>query len=519
MRLFGYDIEKIKNIENKSIPEISGISNNYVQTFIQAPLPISNSPVDLINKNTGYVYDCNKLNAQSVANVPYKLFTTKGTGRKALGDWVKTKALSKKDKELIKISNRNIKIKTAEDYVEIIEHPFLDLMYQANQKLDSFTLFEMTESYLGLVGNAYWLINRSKNGVPESIEVLPSEYISVLMDSDGQVTGYRYQVDMGGKPKEYSFEDVIHFKQPVCGSFKRNLQYQALTGVYGMGHLEGCIDEVNLLNAINKYEKTLMDNNCRPDYIIAYKGALKKEEQEKLSRQWFSLFRGRNQGKPALLTGDFDIKQLSFNPKDLAYLEGKKWLRTAIMNSFGIDESFFTVENANRASSTVAIEKYYRFTIIPKLRRIQEAINQKLLPMYDDNLFMQYDNPLSDDAELKLKQDESDITLGIRSINEIRGERGMDVIEIEKNKTNNPDRTDKTDNPITDINEVESGDKAGVTTSLTLNGAQITAALETISKLTLNEISPESATKLLIAVGLTKEDAESMVASEVKRRK
>jgi len=415
-----------KKINKKSLPAQTSL---IVETYVQTAIPVNNNPQELIHLNRGYVYDCNKLNAQSVASVPFKLYTVKTNRTKSLGDWVNVKNLSKKDYDWIKSNNLiNPQIKQATEIVEIVEHPFLDLIYKVSTSLDNFTLFEVTESYLGLLGNAFWHIIKDKQDIPTAIEVLPTEYMSVKVDKDGKIIGYRFSPDNTGKYIDYEVNDIVHFKNPVAGAFRRiSTQNVPLTGLYGMGHLEACIDEVRLMDAINNYEKTLMDNNARPDFVVSYKdGQLEEHTQKKLSRQWNQLFKGvRNSGKVAVMDSQFEIKQLSFNPKDLNYIEGKKWLRCAIMNAFGIDESFFTVENSNRASSQVAIEKYFRFTISPKLRRLQESINQTLLPLYDENLYIQFDQCIPEDNALAIQQDTSDIQNGIKSINEIRKERGL----------------------------------------------------------------------------------------------
>ena len=63
--------------------------------------------------------------------------------------------------------------------------------------------------------------------------------------------------------------------------------------------------------------------------------------------------------------------------------------------------------------------------------------------------------------------------------------------------------------------DTASSAEAGITTTLTLNGAQITAAVQVIEKLASEIITEASAKALLIAVGLKAEDAETMVKSEV----
>jgi len=426
-RLFEFFNKTSIPTNQKSLPQINSVMAN---TYVSAPINFSRTPEYLMGLNKGYVYTCNKINSQTVASVPLHLYANQKSTK--LGKWVETSKISKKQFKHIKETQFKYANVTENDIVEIVSHPFLDLINTVSTSLDNFTLFEITENYLGLIGNCYWLLKKDKDGLPIEIEVLPSEFVNVMLDEQSNIVGYRYQVQGMGVFKEYNVSDIVHLKNPVAGSFKRNnISMFPKTSIYGLGHLEACIDSVELMNSIETYEKALFDNNCRPDFVVKYKnGQLLDEKFKKLSTQWKQIFRGaRNAGKVAILDQDFDIINLGFSPKDLSYIEGKKWLRTSITNAFGVHENFISVENANRASSEMSIEQYYRFTILPKLRRIQECLNTSIVKLYDDNLFVSFEDPVPENAEAVVKKETSDLQNGILSINEIRENRGLVLLE------------------------------------------------------------------------------------------
>lgn len=414
------------NRVTKSLPNQSGMT---LETYVQAPLPLRNNPVDLVNMNRGYVWTCNKINSTALSACKFKIFSDAGAEGKSIGSWVKHRKIGKQERAWLTKQLPLSAMKSLGTMVEITDHPFLDLMESVSKSLDNFTLLEMTEQYLGLIGNAYWLIIKDVDGKPVEIELLPAEYISVLVDNEGKPTGYRQQVDGTGYRRDYPFEDVLHFKQPAAGGFRRlSTAKNVPTALYGMGSLEAVIEEAQLLQSINTYERTLMDNNGRPDFLVKYlDGSLDEKQTKKLQTQWDGIFKGlRRAGKTAILDKSFEIKELGFSPKDLSYQEGKKWLRTAISNAFGVHENFISVENANRSSSDMAIEQYYRFTILPKLRRIQEVINAGLMPMYDNGLWLCYDDPVPEAGDSTIKKEQADIRNGVVSINEIRISRGLE---------------------------------------------------------------------------------------------
>jgi len=81
-------------------------------------------------------------------------------------------------------------------------------------------------------------------------------------------------------------------------------------------------------------------------------------------------------------------------------------------------------------------------------------------------------------------------------------------------KVSRPDFSTETDITPNASPTLPDEKEAGTIAETTLNGAQITAAVEVISRLTRKEMSKVSAVELLVAVGLKREDAEKMIGAE-----
>jgi HK97 family phage portal protein len=200
-----------------------------------------------------------------------------------------------------------------------------------------------------------------------------------------------------------------------------------VTGLYGMGDIEYVLDEVYLYNSINDYLRALTENNAIPSAIVQYTaGRLDKNTMADVQKQWDRVVRGWGRaGKTKVMDQDFKFIPISLAPKELDFAEGRKWLRGVIANAFGVPEDLLTTENANRASSNVAISNYMRFSIKPRLKRIEEKLNNNLIKMYDDNLFFKFDNPIPNDEALEVKREQTDLQMGVLTINEVRDSRGL----------------------------------------------------------------------------------------------
>lgn len=91
--------------------------------------------------------------------------------------------------------------------------------------------------------------------------------------------------------------------------------------------------------------------------------------------------------------------------------------------------SKLTTESVNLANAYVGEHQYMQDTIEPRLRRIEESINEKLMPMYDENLFIAYDPVVPSDKEFELKERTSNLLSYITTVNEEREKMGLEEVE------------------------------------------------------------------------------------------
>lgn len=400
--------------------------DNYFKTSFKSQdnYVIANNPSSfpqLLATVMGTAKICNDRNSAAISTTEFKLYAVKGT--KDIAKWVKQSELSKKELNFIKESSRDNLIKKAQTIVEIENHPIIDLLFkQPNEYMSNVDLFAMTENYLGSIGNAFWKLERSKNGGIESIWCLLSENVKVVIENN-KIVGYVY------KPydKEYIYkpEDVIHFKNMTAGDI-----------VYGRGSQISCYLDSTLEQYINLYNVALAKNNGRPDYIIKYDGRLSEKDNKELNNMVSSKYSGVNSaGKVMITDSGFDIINLGWAPKDMSFQQAQTILSSKISKAYGVPESLLSIQDSNYASSRSALLYYNKYTILPKLIRLVEAINKKIVSEIDPNLFVWFKNPIDEDVEFELKEKDfelrkeaQDVALGIRSAEQI--------IEDRKNKEN-----------------------------------------------------------------------------------
>jgi hypothetical protein len=63
------------------------------------------------------------------------------------------------------------------------------------------------------------------------------------------------------------------------------------------------------------------------------------------------------------------------------------------------------------------------------LNRLAEKMNERLVPLYGDNMFLAFDNVIPEDKEFLLKKQTEQLKTGYTVINEERQKDGQDPVE------------------------------------------------------------------------------------------
>jgi HK97 family phage portal protein len=137
----------------------------------------------------------------------------------------------------------------------------------------------------------------------------------------------------------------------------------------------------------------------------------------------------RNAGRSIIAAGGLKFTPNVMTPQELNYVQGRKLIREEIAAAFGVPISCLVATDVNRANAEVADYRHAKNAILPRLRRIEQKLNEKMLPLFDDKLFVAFDNPVADDKEYGFKKTAEFLARGVYTINDVRGDEGMDDAE------------------------------------------------------------------------------------------
>ena len=357
-----------------------------------------------------WVYVASSRNAQTVAQVPLRLYVAKP--EKTTKIRFPTKEVHSLDlKEIISrshISNLN-SVRKSVNIEEIVEHPILDLMKNVNDFMNGFDLWEITQLHQELTGNAYWLIIDNGFKKPAEIWTLPPDRIKVIPDKEKFVSGYLYEY--GTYRQVIPEQNIIHFKIPN----PKNLYY-------GLSPLMAVKEAYSIANKMDEYELSVFENMGRLEGYFSTDNALDDDQFERLKQEIKESYIGhKNAGSAPLFENGINFERFGLTPAELSYKEGRVEIRETIVNAYGQTLGLYS-SSANRATAEAAQVQYARQAIRPRCFRAEQKINEKFISRWDSSgkLFVAFDNPVPEDRVAESKIRAEAIRTSQLTINEAR---------------------------------------------------------------------------------------------------
>lgn len=275
---------------------------------------------------------------------------------------------------------------------ELKTHPLLDLLKKPNKFTSPFEFFESIYSYKIISGNVYVRAMPFK-GKPFELCVIRPDKVSVLLGKAGEVCGYRINLEAGEKDFYINQVtekcDVLHLKS-----------FHPLNEHYGLSSIECARYAIDQHNEASNFAKALLQNGARPSGALVVKsteyntgGNLTEEQFERLKEQLYEQFTGvRNTGKPMLLEGGLEWKEMSVNPRDMDFMENKNSASREIALAFGVPPQLLGLPGDNTYNNMQEARiSLWEQTIIPMMVDVISGLNNWLSKLYGEELSLEFD--------------------------------------------------------------------------------------------------------------------------------
>jgi HK97 family phage portal protein len=265
---------------------------------------------------------------------------------------------------------------------ELTSHPFLKLLQRPNPAQTQRELIENIVSYLLVAGNSYIEVSKL-DGTPRELVVLRPDRVKVVAGSNGWPEAYDYSVY--GASARLPAESVLHMKL-----------FNPLDDYYGQSPLEAAQRSIDTHNAASAWNKAMLDNAARPSGALVFatgEGSLTNEQFERIKSELAETFQGAaNAGRPMVLEGGMDWKEMGYSPQAMEFTETKNASAREVALAFGVPPMLLGIPGDNTfANYAEANKTFWRQSVVPILGRVTEALTHFIGPDFGEDLRLSFD--------------------------------------------------------------------------------------------------------------------------------
>lgn len=418
--------------------------------FVRYPVEINNgrlvTPQDnkIAYVRDGYsindiIYSVCSMILDKVRLPAWKLYTVTDDNKRLKADGImRRKNLSGKDhKQALKLYSESLQEITNFN----LQTGKLDDLLKYPNDLSEFSEFVTYASLFKLItGDAYiWgdlLNDGANNGIPNSLWVLPSQYINIKVSEGFPSVPLAYQMFLYGTtifPKE----QVLHTKYPNP-NWSANAEQH-----YGFSPLRAFQKNTDRNNSAKTASKSKFDNGGLDEIIYMddqrYDAEQGLQQASALKLKLAQEYSGAgNQGKVAVSGIKVGTAQLGLSPVDLGIIDSEKWDAIMFCNGFGVppellglvSKTFNNIKEAEKALTTRSA--------LPLLVSIRNSLNRKLTTDWGfkgQNIYIDFDTSCFSELQTDLAQVSTWMqTILMMSPDEQREMFEMDALNIPESK-------------------------------------------------------------------------------------
>ena len=250
-------------------------------------------------------------------------------------------------------------------------HPLLDLMAQPNPTQSGQEFMTSLVGFLMISGNAYTERVRIGSATRE-MYIQRSDRMKVIKSSTGLSGGYEYSNQ--GRSFRWDVDpntqqsDILHTKL-----------FNPLDDWYGMSPLEAGAYAIDQHNLAMSWVQSLLQNSARPSgaLVSSRPNPLTDDQFRRLKTEMDEKYSGAtNAGKPMLLEGGLDWKEMGLSPVEMGIIETKSSAARDISLALGVPPQMLGIKGDSTYNNyQEARLAFWEDTVIPLVNHIAGDLN------------------------------------------------------------------------------------------------------------------------------------------------
>jgi HK97 family phage portal protein len=256
---------------------------------------------------------------------------------------------------------------------ELITHPLLDLLRTPNPAQSGPQYMRAKIGFLMISGNGYEERVQVNGQVRELYQLRPDR-MKIVPGSNGMPREYVYKV--GGREVKFPVD------QNLDSDVRHLRMFNPLDDWYGMSPIEAGSYAIDQHNLSMTWMQALLQNSARPSgaLIVGNDNPLNDDQFARLKAQMEDQYQGaKNGGRPLLLEGGLDWRQMGLSPSDMGIIETKYSAARDVCLALGVPPQLLGIPGDNTYSNYAEARlAFWEDTVIPLLDLIAADWNAYL---------------------------------------------------------------------------------------------------------------------------------------------
>ena len=297
-------------------------------------------------------------------------------------------------------------------------HPVRQLLEQVNPRYTRGDLWRATEIYLNLWGAVFWALERDVDGRWEIWPLRPDK-VRILPDRQGSIRGFIYQGSAG--TVAYTPQEMVWIRY-----------FNPLEELVGLSPLASARLPVDMGRDGLSFNRNFLRNSAQPDFVLLTNESLTDADVQDFYERWEARYQGPgNAHRPAIANYISDIKTLGLTHREMDFIQGLRWSLEEVSRAYGVPKPLLSdLERATFANINAAERIFWRNTMVPEMRFLEEQLTRQLFPRLGyPELTMEFDasviEALQEDENSRVSREVQLLDRGVLTINEVRRRRGL----------------------------------------------------------------------------------------------
>jgi HK97 family phage portal protein len=264
----------------------------------------------------------------------------------------------------------------------------LSVLKKPNPFMSQYELLEKTSMFLELRGKCFWYIAKDSLHRPKEIWCISPLDMWIIPDKDNFIKGYIYKA--GAVQIPLTTDEVIFINYP-----------DPLNPYNGIGPAQAAANSLETDKYSAQWNRNFFYNNADPSGIVSIPD-VSDDEYDRVVAQWNDKYGGVDNAKRTAIVkgGTVTYTPIQISQKDMDFYNLRQMSRDEILGAFGIHKSILGItDDVNRSNAETAEYSFAKHVIRPRLRRIQDKINNELVPMFKEDGEIKFTDPVPENKD------------------------------------------------------------------------------------------------------------------------